>query len=517
MRRTIIILAAALILAAIGFFFLRQRRQAAQQPEFEILREAVVENGRITATVNATGTIEPEALVTLTFGLGGTIREINVTRGQRVEAGDVLAALDTAELELAVQQAEDALRIQQLTLAQRLNAQPSLAALALAQADIDAAKAQISVAEANVAAAEAAAQQAQAQKALLLAGPTAGQIAAAEAQVTSARAQQKTAEELHNQTMECFTVTLPDGERREECPGLGRAEEQARANLESANAALAAAEAQLADLRAGPRAADIQAVNAAIASAEANVLAAQGNAAAAEANLARAEAALARLQEPPTADEIAILEAQIAGGETNLALAQLRLRQARLIAPMSGTAANVLVNVGEQAAPGAPAVTIVDEAAFHISVNVDEIDIDRIALNQAVAVTLDALPDTAVTGTIAEIAPTSANTAGVVTYFVMINIENDAGIALRPGMSANASIVVEEIDDVLIVPNWAVRLDRDTGKAFVNVKQADGAVREVEVAAGLRNEQFSELVSGLQAGDVVVLTDEREGFNLFGN
>ncbi|MFQ5435058.1 MAG: hypothetical protein ACE5FD_09295 [Anaerolineae bacterium] len=98
-----------------------------------------------------------------------------------------------------------------------------------------------------------------------------------------------------------------------------------------------------------------------------------------------------------------------------------------------------------------------------------------------------------------------------------INIENQNEIVLRPGMSANASIVVEEIDNVLIVPNWAIRLDRDTGKAFVNVKQAEGTVMEVEVETGLRNEQFSEVTSGLQAGDVVALTNEREGINFFGN
>jgi HlyD family secretion protein len=518
MRRTIIIVVVVLVLLATGFFFLRQRQLAAQEPAFEILREAEVENGRITATVNATGSIEPEALVTLTFRSTGTIQQVNVERGQTVQAGEVLAMLDTEELQLAVQQAEDALRIQELTLQQRLNNELSPATIDSSQADIDAAAAQVEVSEANLAGAEAAVLQAQAQKAQLLAGATEAAIAAAEAQVASAQAQQKSAQITYDRVLECFDFEIPGTDEEQEiCPGLGATEEQARYNLNNANVALTAAEAQLDETKAGPRPADIQAANASIASAQANVLAAQGNLAAAEANLARAEAAYARLQEPPTDDEIAILQAQINSAETNLALAQLRLEQSMVVAPIDGTIASVLINAGEQASPGAPAITLVNEAAFHINVNVDEIDIDQISVGQDVEVSLDALQDTVLTGTIAEISPTSASAGGVVTYLVTINIVADDDITLRPGMSANASIVVQEVDDVLIVPNWAVRLDRESGNAFVLKKMDDGMTEEVIVETGLRNEQFSELVSGLQAGDVVVVTTEREAFSFFGN
>lgn len=516
MRRNILIAVIVIALLAAGYYFLRQQQQSSQEPAFEILREATAENGRITATVNATGAIEPEALVSLTFGNAGTVSQVNVVRGQPVQAGDVLATLNTAELELAVQQAQDALTIQELTLQQRLNSQPSQATLASAQADIQAAQAQLAVAQANVASAEAAVLQATAQRNKLLEGPSEGQIAQAELQVANAQLQQENAQQTYNQVTECFD---PPGGGDPVCPGLGAPEEQARAALENANAGLSAAQSQLADLLAGASAADIQGANAAIASAEAGVQAAQGNVAAAEANIARAEAALARLQEPPGEDEIAILEAQVESGRTNLAITQLRLEQSRIVASMNGTIANVLIDEGEQTSPGAPAITLVNEGAFHISVNVDEIDIDRVAIGQAVDITLDALPDVPVTGSIADIAPTSTNAGGVVTYLVMINIEETDEVELKPGMSATAAIVVEEIDNVLIVPNWAVRLDRETGEAFVNVKRTTAdlvTVEEVVVETGLRNEQFSEVVSGLQAGDVVVVTNERETFNLFG-
>ena len=66
------------------------------------------------------------------------------------------------------------------------------------------------------------------------------------------------------------------------------------------------------------------------------------------------------------------------------------------------------------------------------------------------------------------------------------------------------------------MPNWAVRLNRETGQAFVQIKQPDGTVAEVSVETGLRNELVSEVVSGLDEGDVVVVTDERETFSFFG-
>ena len=98
---------------------------------------------------------------------------------------------------------------------------------------------------------------------------------------------------------------------------------------------------------------------------------------------------------------------------------------------------------------------------------------------------------------------------------VTINIDSE-DVTLRPGMTANASIVVEQIDDILMIPNWAIRLDRETGQSFVLRLKEDGTVEEITVETGLRNEQFSQVLSGLHEGDVVVVTNEREGFNFFG-
>ena len=503
MRRILVVIGLILILAVAGYFIIRQQQIEAEQA-IEVVRRAEIENGTIQATVNATGSIEPEALITLNFGLAGTIQQVNIIRGQFVQAGDVLATLNSEELALLVEQAENALMIQQLTLEQRQNATPSEATLATAQADIDAAAANVQVAEANVAQAEAGVLQAQAQRAQLLAGATSAEIAAAEAEIAARSAEVETIQDSYDRIIEV---------------GLGgTVEEQTRFQLFAAQEGLRAAQSRLAVLQAGPRSADIQAVDAAIAAAQASVLAAQGNVAAALANQARAEANYQRLLEPATSDEIAILQAQVANAQTSLELAQLRLEQSQIVAPMSGRVASVLINAGEQASPGAPAITLVNEGAFHITVNVDEIDIDQISLGQTVDITLDALPDAPVQGEISEIAPTSTSAAGgVVTYLVTINIsEVDEAVQLRPGLSANASIVTQVVENVLIVPNWAIRLDRESGEAFVLRESNDGTIAEVTIETGIRNEQFSELIAGLNEGDSVVITSEREEFSLFG-
>jgi HlyD family secretion protein len=514
MRRTIIILVIVIVVIGAGaFLFSRQR--ASQEQEFEIIRQSEATVDQIAATVNAAGTTEPEALVTLSFRSSGTIQTVDAIRGQQVSAGDILATLDSGELALAVQQAQDTVDIQRLTLQQALNSEPSPATQASAQADIDAAEANLVIAQANVSAAEASVAQAQAQRAQLLAGPTPGQIAAAESQVTSAGTQLTIAQDTYDQVTTCRNVTLPNGEKQEICPGLGVPEEQARANLASAQAAVQAAEANLADVKSGPRSADLQAADAAITAAEAQVESAQGNVQVAEANLARARAAYDRLLEGPTDEDIAILQAQIDSAETNLGLALLRQEQAMIIAPINGRVANLSIREGEQATPGQPAITLIDEGAYHIEVSVDEIDIDQIEEGQRVDVTLDALPDTVLEGVISEIAPTAITSgAGVVTYLVTINIESD-DISLKPGMTANATIVTDLLDDVLIIPNWAIRLDRESGQAFVNRLLASGEIEEVPVVTGLRNEQFSEVISGLSEGDVVVVTNEREGLGAF--
>ena len=504
MKRLLIILVIGVVLAGAGYLIYRYSQASQTEPQFEIVRQATVETGTLAATVSASGSLEPEALVSLSFGSPGNVTTVRVVRGQAVQAGDVLATLNSAELELLVQQAQDAMHIQELTLEQSRAGTPSPATLATAQADIGAAAANLTIAQANLSSAQAGVAQAQAAKAQLLAGATTAEIAAAQADIAAQTANVKSQQDGYDIR---FAQT-----------GIGGTlEENARLQLEAARQALAAAQARLAVLQAGPRSADIQAADAAISGAQAASRSAQGSIAVAEANVARAQAAYDRLLERPTDIQIQILEAQVAATQTSLDIANLRLSQSRIVSPISGVVASLLVSEGEQAIIGAPAITILNEGAYHLDLNVDEIDIERVTVGQLVEITLDAIPDVTFKGEVVEIAPTATSlVGGVVTYQVTINILDAQGVDLRPGLTANVSIVVQEVTDALIVPNWAIRINRDTGEAFVNRLAGTDQVEEVSITIGLRNEQYSQVLIGLQAGDVVAITNQRETFSFFG-
>ncbi|HEY67065.1 MAG TPA: efflux RND transporter periplasmic adaptor subunit [Thermoflexia bacterium] len=482
MKRTVlyVVLGSVIVAAVVGLVACRALR--AQQPEGEA-RSAVVERGTMLVAVSASGSIEPRERVNLVFETPGRVAEVLVEVGDRVEAGDVLARLDTRQLELQVQQAEATLAAAKAQLAQ-LQAGPRSEEVAAAEANLNAAQAQVAAASANLD--------------QLKAGADDAQIAAAEADLASALAQHKIAQDAHDATMKCVTITQPDGKEKEICPGLGTPEEQARYNLHAAEKALEAAQARLDELLAGADDDEIRA--------------ARANVWAAAAQRDAMQAQLDLLLAGPTAEQIAAAEAQVAQAQAALDMAKLSLEHATLRAPFDGVVAAVNVTVGEMASTGLPAITLLDTSAFHITVSVDEMDVGRLAEGQTAQVTLDALPDAVITGSVESIAPAATFEGGVVYYDVIISLEpTDAPI--RADMTANATIVVDELTDVLMIPTWVVHVDRDTGQTYVHRQAGDG-IERVDVELGVRYEGRAQVLSGLSEGDVVILAPESGNFTL---
>jgi HlyD family secretion protein len=146
---------------------------------------------------------------------------------------------------------------------------------------------------------------------------------------------------------------------------------------------------------------------------------------------------------------------------------------------------------------------------------VDEVDVARVAVGQPVTITLDALPRALLQGRVEKIAPVATNNQGVVSYIVRLTLDPPADAPLRGGMTATAEIVVAEARDVVLVPNWAIRRDRDTGQTFVGVLR-DGRVEDVPVILGLRTDLSSEVLEGVNEGEVVAVDTRREEFRLLG-
>lgn len=445
-----------------------------ESDESEAVTETVtVQRGSLTISTTATGSVLPGAEVTPSFEVSGQVSGVLVQAGSRVQKDQVLAQLDSSDLELQVRSAE--------------------ASLASAQAQLDQLKAgprpeEVAAAEANLAAAQATLNAASAERQRVQAGALDAEIAAAEAQVASALSQQKSAQIAHDNTMECHRITLPDGSRKKVCPGLGGPEEQARFSLHAADVALEAAQAQLQALQ---DSSDFQ------------VRALWANEATALGQRDAAQAQLDLLLAGATDAQIAAAEANVDQAQVALDSAKLGLERATLRAPFDSVVSRVDVEVGEFVGPQIPAVTLVDDSRFRVEADVDEADIGWVEIGQEVQITLDAFPGRTLTGTVTAVAPSADFDTGVVSYLVTVEIGR-TDLPLRGGMTANTEIIQEQQENVLLVPNRAIWIDAETGRLFVE-KTADGEIVTAFIEQGATNDQVSAVLSGLEEGDQLIV------------
>lgn len=409
-------------------------------------RSSTLAKGTLAATVNATGAIQPEAEVKLTFQSTGKVAHVSVSKGDSVKKGDILATLDTTDLEFALAQAQTGLVIANAGYSRTVDG-PRTAEITAALASLNAAYASYNK---------------------LQTGPDAADISAAETAVRNAEVALRNAQTANDLAYKFAPKDYPNS------PTLTQLE-QARNNLE-------AAKEQYDRLIRG-------ADNAQLASALQAI--------------AAAKAQLERLQQPARQFNLDQANAEREKALIQIKQAQRRLEQARIMAPGDGVVAAVNIVEGEDAGTGTvPAIVLVDTSQLHIDITVDEIDVARIRPDLEVVITLDSLPGTELKGTVERIAATSTTVNGVISYVVRVVLaKTDA--PLRIGMTANASIVLDKRENVLLAPNWAIRKDKPTGKAYLTVKADVQTTKEIEVKTGLRNDNFSEIISGATEGQVV--------------
>ncbi len=260
---------------------------------------------------------------------------------------------------------------------------------------------------------------------------------------------------------------------------------QARADVQQA-------QARLDRLRQGSTAADISA---------------------AQARVDQAQARLEQLTSPSSDSDISIAAAALAQAEAKRSAAQLDLESAVLTAPISGTLTAVSVVPGSNVTSGpgsAPAFSIANLSSLFVNVSVSESDIARVAVDQDVALTFDALPEQTFRGTITAISPVATEQNNVVTYLVTVQFDpGDSGV--KVGMTANASITVERRPNVIQVPNRAIGTEGPV--KFVEILYGESKERvKVKVETGITNGTTTEIVrcvdtqsQCLRAGDQVVL------------
>jgi RND family efflux transporter MFP subunit len=178
------------------------------------------------------------------------------------------------------------------------------------------------------------------------------------------------------------------------------------------------------------------------------------------------------------------------------------VNQGQLVAPFDGTVVAVESAVGDLVGNNTDGVALADLSHYEVQVSVSELDVESIVVGQEASLTVDALPGQAFVGRVAYVPLAGESTQGVVTYPVTIGV-GDPDPALRPGMTAAVSIIVERHENVLVVANRAIQVS--AGQRTVTVIY-QGQQISVPVTLGLVGDTNSEIAEGaLQEGDVVVL------------
>jgi membrane fusion protein, macrolide-specific efflux system len=221
-----------------------------------------------------------------------------------------------------------------------------------------------------------------------------------------------------------------------------------------------------------------------------------------------------------TAADSAQQELAISNAKNQLATAQKNFDNATLVAPIDGTVASLTGKVGVNAGSGSSSggngaaaasssafLTITDLINLEVKSSFSEADANKLKVGQGVAITLDAISGTTLTGKIRQVdlAPVTAN--NVVSYPVYVTLDPIPPAApVRPGMTASLAVTVQKADGVVLLPTTAVS-SRGTNATVQVMKGTDPKVTEpVQVTIGLRGDTEVEITNGLAAGDKVVVT-----------
>lgn len=466
--------------------------------------------GNLVSTISPTGQVEAVTSESLHYDVSGvTLVALNVVAGQEVVAGDVLAQLDTAPLQLAVDDAT----------ATVLKAQEALEEAQRPYSDLDITQAQLGVAQAQTALE-------QAQAALdELRNPD---MASAEAAVVQAQYNLDSAalnlqttqhsssvgkavrdleyavawhqRQLRNLQAQLAAGTTEQSKVDDESAALQELEadlaaaqasasqalSSAQDRVENAAAALADAQQALSDLHAGPDALELTQ--------------AQNKVARAEYSLAAAQEQADKVAAGPRDKNVQLAQARYDSAVASLTEAQLRLQNATMVAPFDGTVVSVGASEGDSINSNTSIVVLADLTDLQVVASIDETEITDVEVGMQATITFDSMSGQTFAGTVLEIPLESSVVNNVVTYQVPVSLEGAENADLRSGMTANVTLVTGQKEGVLVLPLLAVQ-ESDSGTVVTLV---DGSTTPVKL--GIDNGTYVEIVAGLVEGDRVLVT-----------
>jgi HlyD family secretion protein len=449
-RRTIFILVIVIVVAVAGFFIYRsvQKARLASQNLYQTI---ALQRGDLTAIVGATGTVHANQSTTVGWQTSGQIDILFVNLDDSVKAGQTLAQLKESSLSQSII----------LARADLITAERSLENLKISDV------ARTSAYQAMVTAQKALDDARTKRESKQYARASSDTLDIARANLIIAEDGVTKAEQLYDQV-----DSLP-----EDNPIRATAYSQLATARQTRDRALA----NLNWLLARPDEQELSEVDA--------------NVQVAEANLKDATREWERLKNGPDPKDIEAAEARVSALQATLDLAYLK-------APFAGTITEVNSMEGDQVNPGTITYRIDDLSHLLVDIDIPEVDINRIQVGQPAKLTFDAIQDREYSGLVKEVARIGTPGQGAVNFKVTVELTDiDGGV--RPGMTAAVNIIVNQVNEVLLIPNRAVRLQE--GKRIIYILR-ENVPTPVEIEIGASSDIESVLIAGeLQEGDLVVL------------
>ena len=217
--------------------------------------------------------------------------------------------------------------------------------------------------------------------------------------------------------------------------------------------------------------------------------------------------------------QVASAKAQIMQAQANYATASANMGYTKIISPVKGIVISKEVEVGQTVAASFQTPTLFtvaeDLTKMRIETSVSEADIGKVKEGQDVEYTLDGYPDSIFKGKVTQVRLSPVTESNVVTYTVIIEVENNEG-KLMPGMTANVSIITGKKENILTVPNVALKFTTADNKTRYDKKgiwiEKKGKPFRINIETGVSDDTYSEIISDdVKEGDVVYTRNLKSG------
>ncbi|MBN1487835.1 MAG: efflux RND transporter periplasmic adaptor subunit [Anaerolineae bacterium] len=438
-----------LVAGGIGGYFWMNNQQK-DEIDSNIIRTSEITRGTLEITVSASGNVAANQKAELHFETIGIVDQIKVEVGDYVKDGQELARLKTDDLERSVRQSEIALEQAQIDL-KDIQDPPREGDIQLARTSLSQASQALEVARIGKESAQSEAQE-----------------------------MMRKAQETRDKALLAYNQANDAGHPWTENQRLAYVEAEGQLGITQVNAELKIQQAQDQWLSAYNR-----------------YLQAKDN--------------LEQLEKGADEDKVQQTELRVEQSQLNLEEVEAALERAILKAPFTGIIAEVNIQEGLEAPTTQAAMRIIDDSAFYVEIMVDETDISKVETGMTVIITLDAYPNVELEGIVENIAPAAKDTAGVVSYPLKIRLEPTDEVQVRDGMTASVIIQTQKLDDVVLIPNWAIRTEQATGETYVYCycnKDEGIPLERVIIVTGERNESYTQVLGGLEEGAIVALVAE---------